>query len=165
MAIFGPFATVRDQLAGDARFGAAFAYLAEMLEPGSAGYRRLLSRPEGASEKMELTGGAFGIEQVYQTRARAECFFESHRRYIDVQVIVGGVELMEVADLGRLTETQPYDAERDYVKYADPGDASCLRVQAGDLAVFFPADGHMPCLQAAGRPSRVHKTVVKVPLL
>lgn len=164
MAIFGPFATVRAQLAGDPRFGAAFDYVSEMLQPGTPGYRRLFGWPDGASEKLDLSGGAFAIEQVYLTRPRAEGFFETHRKYIDLQVVAGGVEIMEVADRHRLTVTQEYDAERDFLKYADPGDASSLRLQAGDLAVFFPDDGHMPCLQVSGRPSRVHKTVVKVPV-
>ena len=134
-----------------------------MLQPGSAGYQRLFKWPDGASEKLDL-GGAFAVEQVYLTRTRPEGFFESHRRYIDVQVMVGGAEVMEVADISRLTVTQDYDPERDYMKYADPGDASALRLQPGDVAVFFPSDGHMTCLQVAGRASRVHKTVVKVPV-
>ena len=163
MAIFGPLSTVSAQLAGDPRFASALAYAVEMLQPGSAGYQRLFKWPDGASEKLDL-GGAFAVEQVYLTRTRPEGFFESHRRYIDVQVMVGGAEVMEVADISRLTVTQDYDPERDYMKYADPGDASALRLQPGDVAVFFPSDGHMTCLQVAGRASRVHKTVVKVPV-
>ncbi len=164
MAIFGPLATVREQLAGDPRFGAALAYAEEMLQPGTPGYQRLFHWPDGAAEKVELGEGLFAVEQVYLTRTRAEGFFESHRRYIDVQIVVGGVEIMEVASLGRLTVTQDYDPGRDYQKLADPGDASCLRVQPGEAAVFFPADAHLTSLQVAGRPSRVHKTVVKVPV-
>ena len=164
MAIFGTLATVREQLAGDARFGPAFAYAEAMLVPGSAGYTRLFGWPDGASEKIDLGGGAFAVEQVYLTRTRAEGFFEAHRRYIDVQIVVGGVEIMEVAGLGRLTVTQDYDPERDYLKLADPGDASSLRVPPGEVAVFFPADAHLTCLQVAGRASRVHKTVVKIPV-
>jgi beta-galactosidase beta subunit len=36
-------------------------------------------------------------------------------------------------------------------------------MRAGEVAVFFPTDVHMPSL-ADGESSRVYKTVVKVPL-
>ena len=41
MAVFGPLSTVRAQLAHDTRFAAAFAYVAEVLQPSSAVRRRL----------------------------------------------------------------------------------------------------------------------------
>jgi YhcH/YjgK/YiaL family protein len=164
MAIFGPFPTVRDQLATDARFRAAFDYVASILRANSAERRRLGGMTEGASEKHELAGGAFAIDQVYRTRGRPDCFFESHRRYIDVQVVVEGAEVMEVADIAGLTVGQEYDPERDFIKYTDCIGASGLRLRAGDLAVFFPSDGHMPCLQPDGRAGLVRKTVVKVPV-
>jgi biofilm protein TabA len=164
MAIFGPFPTVREQLASDPRFRAAFEYVTAILRPDSPERRRLAALGEGASERRELAGGAFAIDQVYRTRTRAEGFFESHRKYIDVQVVVEGAEVMEVADIAVLTVSQEYDPERDFIKYADQSGASVLRCRSGDMAVFFPADGHMPCLQLDSRPGLVRKTVVKVPV-
>lgn len=162
MAIFGPFSAVQAQVARTPRFAAAFAYVAEALAPGSAVRRRLEALAAGASERVELADGIFAIEQVYATKPRPEGFFESHRRYIDVQVVVTGAELMEVEDISRLAVSQDYDSERDYLKYADTAAASRLLVRAGDVAVFFPVDGHMPTLQAGGRSELVRKTVVKV---
>ncbi len=164
MAIFGPFPTVREQLATDPRFRTAFDYVAAILRPDSLERRRLAALAEGASEKHELAGGSFAIEQAYRTRTRAEGFFESHRKYIDVQVVVEGAEVMEVADIAALTVSQEYDPEREFIKYADQAGASVLRCRSGNVAVYFPADGHMPCLQPDGRPGLVRKTVVKVPV-
>jgi biofilm protein TabA len=41
--------------------------------------------------------------------------------------------------------------------------ASVLRMRAGDVAIFFPADGHMPSLHWRDG-GLVRKTVVKVPV-
>ena len=41
MAIFGPFSTVRAQSSADPRFAAAHRYVADLLDPNSAAYRRL----------------------------------------------------------------------------------------------------------------------------
>lgn len=163
MAIFGPLSVVAAQLAQDSRFQAAFDYAQAALAPGSAARGRLAGLGAGESNKVELTGGAYAIEQVYPARTRPEGFFESHRRYIDVQIIVEGEELMEVEDLTRLAVAEAYNPERDFLKYHDTAVASVLKVRAGDVAVFFPEDGHMPSLQWRA-PGLVRKSVVKVPV-
>lgn len=163
MAIFGPFATVKQQVARDPRFAAAMAYVDDMLQPNSAGLRRINAIASGSTERLDLSGGAFALEQVYQPRQRPDGFFESHRKYIDVQVIVAGEELMEVEDLSRLAVKERYSPERDLIKYADAPEAAVLRMKAGDVAIFFPEDGHMPSLRWRG-DGLVRKTVVKVPV-
>lgn len=163
MAVFGSFPAVHRQLRPDPRFSAAFAYVADALQPGSAAAARIGGLAVGVTERIELTGGAFALEQVYLPKARAEGFFESHRKFIDVQVVVVGEEMMEVAEITRLMVATDYNPERDLLKYADVADASVLRMQAGEVAVFFPEDGHMPSLQWRG-PGLVRKTVVKVPV-
>ena len=164
MAQFGPLASLRLQN-HDPRFAAAFAYAEEALRPGSGVHARLAAMAAGTSERVELGGGIFAMEQVYHAKPREEGFFESHRKYIDVQVVVEGVELMEVEEISRLKVTQDYDAERDFIKYAiEVPDAAKLILGAGGVALFFPTDGHMPSLRVAGRPTLVRKTVVKVPV-
>lgn len=118
----------------------------------------------GTSEKLPLEGGVTAIEQVYLTKPRAECFYESHRKFIDIQFVLEGVEAMDVEDIGRLTVTQPFIAERDLIKYADAAPAAHLLVRAGEAAVYFPEDGHMPALQAEGKPVLIRKAVLKVPV-
>jgi biofilm protein TabA len=162
MALFGPFAQVRDQIR-DVRFTVALAYVAEMLRPGSAAQSRIGLLGVGQTERIDLAAGAFALEQAYEPKQRPDGFFESHRTYIDVQVIVAGEELMEVEDISRLTVAQPYLAERDLIKYADTAVASVLRMRTGDLAIFHPEDGHMPSLYWRGS-GLVRKTVVKVPV-
>jgi biofilm protein TabA len=163
MALFGPFPTLRLQLATDPRFAAALAYAQDVLDARSAAHARLQKVPAGETVRIELTKGAFALEQTYTTKPRAKGFFESHRRYIDLQLIVAGEEVMEVADISRLEVTAPLAEGGDLIKYADPGAVSVLRLRAGDAAVFFPEDGHMPSLQLAG-PTMVRKSVVKVPV-
>lgn len=164
MAQFGSLASLREQN-GTPQFAAAFAYAADALRAGSPVHARIAAMPAGTSERVELGGGVFAMEQVYAAKPRAEGFFESHRKYIDVQVIVAGIEAMEVEDIARLRVTAAYDPERDLLKY-DPAtpDAARLVLRAGEAALFFPSDGHMPSLQVDGKPTLVRKTVVKVPV-
>ena len=163
MAKFGPYSTLVSQLPYSTQFASAFNYVAEALQSGSVANARIRALAVGASEKVGLGHGVFVIEACYPSKLRHEGFFESHRKYIDVQVVVAGEEAMEVEDISRLSITDAYDAERDLIIYADTSGASRLTMRAGDVALFFPSDGHMPSLQIAGQ-MLVHKTVVKVPV-
>ena len=164
MAILGTFRTVREQTPRSAGFATAFAYVEDLLRGNSPGRARLASLAVGTSERVDLGEGVFAIEQVYVPKARPDGLFESHRKYIDLQVVVEGEERMEVLDRGGVTVREPYDEGRDCVLYEDTRGASSVRLRAGEAVVFFPVDVHMPCL-AVGTPAGVvRKTVVKVPV-
>ena len=165
MALFGQIPLVKKQVTLSAGFVIAFDYVTEVLTLGSPARRRLDAMQAGDSEKVLLEGGVFAIEQVYYTKSRDNGFFESHKKYIDVQVIVEGVEGMEVSDISHLAVSEPYSEEKDLIKYADTNVASILRLGHGAAAVFYPTDGHMPTLQLEGGPKLVRKTVVKVPVV
>jgi biofilm protein TabA len=162
MAVFGSLSAVRAQLAHDPRFKAAFDYVAEALHPASAVRARIGAVAVGATDRHELAGGAFALEQAYLSKPRAEAFLESHRKYIDVQVVVAGEEIQEVVDIARMTVKAPYDPERDLIKYLDCQDTSLLSARDGLVGIYFPVDGHIS--RAVGPAVLVRKTVVKVPV-
>jgi YhcH/YjgK/YiaL family protein len=163
MALFGSVATVRSQCLPADRFAGVFAYLDDLFRDTSARAVRLRSIAVGDTERIELAGGAFALEQVYRSKIRSDGFFESHRKYIDVQVVFEGEESMEVFDLGRGTIRHPYDAQRDLLVYEDRA-GSLLHLRAGDATVFHPSDIHMPGLCGVSGPALVRKTVIKVPV-
>lgn len=164
MAIFGSIATVRNQAPATRGFATALAYVDDLLRPGSAANARLHGMAAGAVERHELGGGVFVMEQVYQTKPRSAVFFESHRKYIDLQLVVAGEEVMEVIDRSRSAEKQPYAAERDLIMYHDVAGASIVRLSAGHATVFFPVDVHMPSLELPTGPGLVRKAVIKIPV-
>jgi YhcH/YjgK/YiaL family protein len=164
MAIYGSLATLRLQAPRTPGFAAAFAYMEEMLRPGSPIQERVRKLMDGDVEKIDLGNGVFVLEQTYETKLRADGFFESHRKCIDVQAILDGEEMMEVADIARMKERQPYNAERDLIIYEDSTEVSQLRVFPGQAAIFFPGDAHMPTVRTRNEPVLVRKCVIKVPV-
>ncbi len=164
MALFGSLGALRAQAPQIPRFAAAFTYVEDLLKENSAARARLRAIDRGGSQRIELGEGVFAIEQVYDSKTRAEGFFESHRKYIDLQVVVEGDEIMEVVDAARIAGKDAYNPERDLQLYGDVADASRLRVTQGLATIFFPVDVHMPGLQPDGRAQLVRKTVVKIPV-
>lgn len=163
MAIFGPLDVVREQTQGWAGFAVAMAYLDEVFRPGSEANRRLVTMAAGDNLRVDLADGVFALEQAYLSRDR-HGLFESHQRYLDIQVVVTGEEFMEVADRSRLTVKEAYDQKRDLAFYHDYTVTSVLRIAAGEAAVFAPADAHMPGVRSGATPELVRKVVVKVPV-
>jgi len=91
-------------------------------------------------------------------RPPAEAPLETHRRYIDIQYVVSGIDRIgwkPVADCG---SGRGYDEARD-LELFDVKPDTWFEVSAGQLAVFFPDDAHAP-LANPGVP--LYKIVVKV---
>ena len=102
------------------------------------------------------------LVQSYATKPAAEKKWESHRRYLDVQYIVSGRELMTVAPIGALAGATAYDEAKDVINYGGAsGEASTLYVERGQFAIFLPHDGHRPGV-AVDASEDVRKVVVKV---
>lgn len=100
----------------------------------------------------------FAIVNEYETIPCTEVELEGHRKYIDVQYLVSGSELIGYAPLLSQTPFQEYDKDEDYVLYR--GAATFVRICAGMFSILYPHDLHMPCVGEP--PTPVRKVVVKV---
>jgi YhcH/YjgK/YiaL family protein len=127
----------------------------------------------GNSEILHGKDGRYDLEgsriwysvQRYKTKPEDTCNFESHRKFIDIQLIVSGEEFIGHSYLDGLQTRSPYDAVSDKALYEHKplGELSVIRLSAGMFGIFFPHDVHLPCLQT-NKISDVHKVVVKVPV-
>lgn len=160
MALFGTLQIIKDQ-ADKKKFETAFVYLEKLLDKKSVEHKRLMECPSGGCKKIELDEENFALEQVYDAKDKEECFFESHRKYIDVQFILDGEEIIEVSNSNLLAVALAYNDEMDYTKHKETKGASSIVLRAGDVAIFYPQDAHMPCIKV-GNGVKVFKAVVKV---
>jgi len=116
-----------------------------------------------ADGKVEIDGDrVFAIVQRYATMKSDTPKFEYHRTYIDVQFIVSGEEVIGWTPVERMEITEPYIADMDICfGSVEKGKWTPVYLQAGQLAVLWPEDGHAPKL-AAGESAAVMKIVVKI---
>lgn len=106
----------------------------------------------------------FVMVQGYTTEPRESCRFEAHRRYIDIQLMLAGEEIIEIAPLDTLEVDTPFEPDRDVGFFKTPA-APCtqLVLRPGDFAIFFPEDAHMPKVRVSA-PCPLRKAVVKIDL-
>ncbi|TDX52496.1 YhcH/YjgK/YiaL family protein [Orenia marismortui] len=112
--------------------------------------------------KYEIEGdNIFASVESYNTKAKEEGSWEGHRKYLDIQYIIDGVEMMGCTDLKGMKLSEEYNQEKDILFLE--GEGNFFTLEAGNFAIFMPQDIHMPAL-SADKSQKVKKVVVKVKL-
>lgn len=160
MAIFGNINTIK---LDNERYQEICDYLKKYLDENSLEYQGLMHQESGYIKKVQLSDTVLILEQVYMSKNRENCFYESHQKNIDIHFILDGCEIIEVKKTNLLDVTVPYVEEKDAEKYSYEAKGSSLVLQAGDIALFHPNDGHMTSL-GLKLNEKIVKIVVKVEL-
>ena len=103
----------------------------------------------------------YAMVQQYNCKPREQGFWEAHRRYMDLQVVIQGSEKIGYANINRLAQGE-YDANKDFMPLFGEGDF--LTLQNGNFALLLPQDAHMPGI-AIDSLAPVRKIVIKISVL
>ena len=120
-----------------------------------------LLRGEIADGRHEVEGDdAYIMVSSYTTNpVNEDRRFETHRDYIDVQLLLEGKELVGFADKKDLAVTDPY--RPDYELYGMIKEFDKVILTEGKFVVIYPSEPHAPGL-AAEEPQSVRKVVIKI---
>ena len=112
------------------------------------------------NQRVELKGDlVYCTWFTYETIPQEESFFEAHRRYLDIHIMVEGEERV---DVNRPEDLNLTDAQEGNDFYAYQGESWHSTVlKPGEFLVVFPGDAHRIKVQVDG-PKTVSKAVFKV---
>jgi len=118
---------------------------------------------------VELDDGKYNIDgenifymvQRYTTKAPNNCTFETHEKYIDIQYVAQGREVIGISPLENLQIKDAYVPEKDVTMYQTPTHFEQINMFEGDFCILYPADGHMPQINVES-PEPITKVVFKV---
>ncbi len=112
------------------------------------------------NQRVELKGDlVYCTRFTYETIPQEESFFEAHRRYLDIHIMVEGEERV---DVNRPEDLKLTDAQEGNDFYAYQGESWHSTVlKPGEFLVVFPGDAHRIKVQVDG-PKTVSKAVFKV---
>ncbi|MFZ5503732.1 MAG: YhcH/YjgK/YiaL family protein [Pseudomonadota bacterium] len=100
----------------------------------------------------------FAIVEHVRGRSRAEAKLECHRKYIDIQLVLSGIDEMGWKPLADCRNpVGDYSTERD-IQFFHDTPASWVAVPPHHFCIFFPEDAHAP-LVADGE---VRKVIFKI---
>ena len=131
-------------------FEKAFAVL------GEAG---LIKKPDG---RYNVDGDdIYYILQHYTTKPIDQGRFESHKKYIDIQILLAGQELLGYSPTTGLEVVEPYSEEKDIMFYRVGTIIAQTKLEPGLFCLLFPHDAHLPSCHVTC-PAPVHKIVFKI---
>ncbi|MEA4936544.1 MAG: YhcH/YjgK/YiaL family protein [Paludibacter sp.] len=108
--------------------------------------------------------GTFVTVSDYITKDADATFFEAHRKYVDIQYVPVGKEHIGITSLNDIDLVKmEYDEEKDIMFFFKADETKRLADKRNFL-VFFPSDGHMPCLKVE-KNEVVRKVVIKIPYI
>ena len=111
--------------------------------------------------KYEITESGFtvNIANIFG-KPKAETSIETHKKFIDIQFPLLGVEKIGWKPGDQLLEAAaPYNEEKDLAFYVDKPTAF-TKIYPGQFAIYFPEDGHAPGIGQGN----IRKVVIKIPV-
>ena len=115
--------------------------------------------PDGRTELMGAD--LYAMVQRYNTHLHIPEKLENHEKYIDIQLLLDGEEIIYYSPVEGCKVTVPYDETKDCAFfYAEKEGMTALELKPGNFAVFLPIEGHAP---GCGDPDKaVVKVVIKI---
>lgn len=93
-------------------------------------------------------------------RAKEAAVLETHIEMIDIQIPLDTEETFGYTPIQDLPNFE-YNAEKDITKYGDTMAQTYVTCRPGQMAIFFPQDGHAPCISAKDIKKAIFKVSVK----
>ena len=96
--------------------------------------------------KYEIEGKDLFVNiTVAKGKTPDQAVIETHNKMIDIQIPITDSETFGYTPRENLPAAE-YNAEKDFTKYPDVPGSSYVTCRPGMMAVFFPQDGHAPCI-------------------
>ncbi len=95
----------------------------------------------------------------YETVAASERFWEAHKRYLDVHLMLSGTEQIDLNFLQNMA-LLPYVEKDDFLPMKGEKNSSVV-LGAGDFLICYPSDAHRTAV-AAGESQNIKKAIFKV---
>lgn len=97
----------------------------------------------------------------YETTCENNKLFESHRIYVDIQLLLDGEEIMQIVDNRRLQIVEKYNSESDCTLYLPSNNPASIVLKPGSIIVLYSKDAHRS-ICTDGKPGLVKKVVGKL---
>ena len=116
-----------------------------------------------ADGNYEIDGkNVYAFISSYKTKTEAEAKFEAHKKYIDIQCILSGTEIIGFEAPEEVELIEDYKDGGDICFYGLNKDYDKIVLNKGEFAIIMTDELHAPCLSLNDEPTDVKKVVVKI---
>lgn len=105
----------------------------------------------------------FGFYSEYKTHTDEQQIWEAHRKYLDIQFLVSGQEIIEYSDLKNMSIAEEYSDETDAVLGTCDKVDYRFKMEEESFLILFPEEAHLPGVTGENE-SINQKIVIKIPI-
>ena len=117
---------------------------------------------DGYIGKNEIDGDkVFFNVQECQTKKIENCFFEAHKKYMDIHIILEGEEGIGYSLKNDLKEKSFYDEEKDFM-VLEGEEKYRFEMNNKNFLIVFPEEPHMPLISLDNEEKTIKKVVFKI---
>lgn len=98
----------------------------------------------------------------FDTQPRENKRAELHRRYIDIQILLSGIELIDFGTLNSAKNVDSYNKDDDYQLADNIENQQNVVLSAGMFVIFMPNEPHKPGISPHRGANHLKKVVIKL---
>lgn len=132
-----------------------YSFINKNFEKGVKFARSLFDKPVGKYECDDI----FAFVQEGSTKNTDETKFESHIKYMDIQFVVEGSEILGWQNINKLTVADEYNEDSDMILYI--GNGENIKISENMFYIVHEKDGHKPCTHISNQ-TNYKKVVLKL---
>lgn len=103
----------------------------------------------------------FLFYNVYNTKVNKLGILEAHKKYIDLQYIIEGEEIINYEVFRKQKTYKSYNSEDDYL-LCNEDNSKKIKIEEGEFFIFFPQDLHFPGNNSNSTSKKVKKIIFKI---
>lgn len=109
----------------------------------------------------DVNEGFFYNVIEYDTTDEVDKPYESHRMYVDIQLLLSGEEILQVVDVSRLQIAAQYNPLKDCTLYKPLKNPASVVLRPNSVLVLYPKDAHRT-ISFNGHSIQIKKIVGKI---
>ncbi len=136
-----------------------YNFINQKLEKGVKFALGLKDKPVGKYEEEDY----FAMVQAGETKIYENSVIETHKKYLDVQILLEGSEVLGYGYSPKLTPITEFDKEKDVIFYS--GELNYIKVKENMFYILHETDAHRPCVHLnLNEQTSYKKIVLKLPI-
>lgn len=113
--------------------------------------------------KHVINDDAYASVEIYNTKLPVLTKMEAHKKYIDLQLLLRGLERVNITEKSKLDVDKDYDELKDIVFYKHREDCiNTVYLDGSNFVMLFPNEAHEPQISPNVDCNEVKKVVVKI---
>jgi YhcH/YjgK/YiaL family protein len=113
--------------------------------------------------RYNLKQNDFANIETYETKLLKNAKFETHNKFIDIQILLTGSEKIYIKNKKDLLETPEYNTEKDISFYTTAiNNSDYITLNGTNFVMIYPHEAHAPQVAINECPNKVKKVVLKI---